>query len=890
MTQPFSQGETMIVKVNGKRAGAVDSLKLAGARELVGSKPAASLSWVWRRRTRALPRFRASVLVVAIVVVELCAPVGLVGVSLSKSHELQAPNFIHISIPYSDGTQGHLSMFTDYTVTFYCTNGKIILVAKGDPVLCSNGEGGDSMPTGTYELSITADTGYIFDGSVTTTGSVSYSSGEMTVDGTGTLTANFVACSSYPTVTPSTPQIQDGYRQAWVNWSYTTGSLTVANQAFSWSVGTTTLDNPAISSTGTDSDSINLNDLTAGTTYNYTVTASNNCGAASKSGSFSTASSMLTLDGSNVTSATGVTSLTADLTTNLSDDLIIAQVASSAGTGDVSSCSGAGLTFTQRAAYTPSNSPWTWEWYAEASKPLKSEAITCTYSVADDLGGLVVFGLANAYLASPYDQGSGDPCKGYGTTSVSCSVTTTSPNDMLLGLVASYHANGDPVKPGSGFTQIEQEDTGPYVMAEFAESGSSTGSYTISATKADGVGMALIGDAVRLSGFAGWISNLTTNHYENDQVGSPISGASIGPIWATCIASSGALVRLAFPSEVTSTGTIIPEPAAAASSSGYYVVHFPLTWASSTYTYYDLWQNGWCNDNSFPGNEGNESNSQITLNASAPNYWNATISVSSTFSVTNDYQQFGLLQDFGGNFPIGLALIHSTYEGVTYTDVGCNYTWQTSTTTSKISDDVVFGSETGQTVTAGSGLSWNVNGGSGVDDGLTLDFPVSGNINETQSGPGFVPDDTQIVGPNMGGVGTPYTTTDWLSNPEYLPSADPGAGWYLAVPPQGGSITLDLFAEGTYSSTTGYNVALSPSIGWEGLSLTGDISIRSTVTDTSSISNTLGCWVHDVTDPSGKGGLPYYWIDVNDSDMLSYSPVAHLWLEGFCDGTGEPSC
>ena len=96
------------------------------------------------------------------------------------------------------------------------------------------------------------------------------------------------------------------------------------------------------------------------------------------------------------------------------------------------------------------------------------------------------------------------------------------------------------------------------------------------------------------------------------------------------------------------------------SSAGYYALTFPLKDTELGYTYYDLWPNGWCKDNTWPGSAGNVSNSMLTLNVSAPGYWSATEFVSFVNSATNDYQQFGLPSNGVSVSPLSVAFVHTS--------------------------------------------------------------------------------------------------------------------------------------------------------------------------------------------------------------------------------------
>ena len=90
-----------------------------------------------------------------------------------------------------------------------------------------------------------------------------------------------------PTIYSPGVQIQSGYRQAWVNWSDSGASRRV----FAW--GTNTNYGSPVPSWGPDT--VNLNALSAGTTYYYEVSEQSSCGKwAYATGSFTTANAPTT--------------------------------------------------------------------------------------------------------------------------------------------------------------------------------------------------------------------------------------------------------------------------------------------------------------------------------------------------------------------------------------------------------------------------------------------------------------------------------------------------------------------------------------------------------------------------------------------------------------------
>ncbi|HYA57636.1 MAG TPA: hypothetical protein VEH57_04130 [Thermoplasmata archaeon] len=90
-------------------------------------------------------------------------------------------------------------------------------------------------------------------------------------------------CTANPQVTlqKGSPTIQNGYRQAWVNWTDSNGYSTM----FQWGVNTSYgFPVPKLNGMG-----VNLNALQAGTTYRYQITDYSNCGAESQfNGTFTT--------------------------------------------------------------------------------------------------------------------------------------------------------------------------------------------------------------------------------------------------------------------------------------------------------------------------------------------------------------------------------------------------------------------------------------------------------------------------------------------------------------------------------------------------------------------------------------------------------------------------
>jgi hypothetical protein len=791
----------------------------------------------------------------------------------------------------------------DY-VSFGCAHGAIYL---GSTEVCHDGSANVDVCSGTCTGTIKAvmDTGYAFTAfssasdfcyGIQANGCGSYttsnpSSWWATCSGQCTGSATLNPGCTFPGISNVKSPVQSGYRQAWVNWSYS-GTPT-PSPSFQWqTAGGVSQPDPSSINQG----SINLNALSAGTTYDYTIDESNACGLATSSGSFTTASSMLTIDGSNVTySTTGVASLSTTLTTSLTHDLIIAQVASSAGTGDVSSCSDspAKLTWTQRAAYQPaSGSPWVFEWYAQASGSLSKDTITCSYSAANGLGGLVVFGVANAYMASPYDPGSGNPCKAYGTTTVSCSVTTTSPDDMLLGLVASYHANGAPLSPGGGFTQIQQEDAGPYVLAEFEGTGASTGSYTISASKSDGVGMALIGDAVEVAPFIGWVSQLVTNPSELDQVGPAIPGASVWPV-AHCgvgyTSGSGDNQGISFNNEAFGL------PATSVSSSGYFQLGLPDTytttlsyWTGGTKGYevtdtetITLSSGGSCVSALDGTTSYTVSNPEIFLFADNFGYWNATVWVSSTVSASNDFQQFGLLPTGYGVFPEGVAYVHRA-SFPSDASVSCSITEVNGESQTVDSSSNIFGYQFGSTASGSVASGTTASDTTLVYPNIAMDFHTTGVVNESQGT--FQYQAVLPYGPGYDLSTDTASFSDWQTS---IPSVGNTSNTTTFERTVGPLSNQTVWAEngGSYTYSSGFNLQFGGSIsptGWDGLGLsTPGIGLEAVTSSGSSSSHAVQCILSD----SSSTYALQFMVTLDGTQVTASPPQAinmHVWFLDQC--------
>jgi hypothetical protein len=383
----------------------------------------------------------------------------------------------------------------------------------------------------------------------------------------------------------------------------------------------------------------------------------------------------------------------------------------------------------------------------------------------------------------------------------------------------------------------------------------------------------------------GWVSKLVSNLSELDQIGGAVSGATVGPIYANCVNPNGAPVRIGFPS--SSSG--VPVPAATTSGSGYYSATFPLTWTVAGYTYYDLYLNGTCRDNTFPGWVGTVSNSHVSLNATAQGYWSATQYLATPQTPgAGSFEQFGLQPNSAELVQVGLALVHTNY-------AACGFTYWTSTATSTVKQAIGLNSYQASSESTQSAQSWNSPGGWGSNNSLNLVYPFSGTINETGTLSPPAVNAASVAGPTEGADAVPINTTNWVTLTSTPPSQELPAGWHLAIPNSGQGETNPLseavYSEGTYNSTSGTEDSFGVPVGWGGASVSFSFSIQSTTTITTSIATTTSCSFAYTPDPSGAGGSPYfYFYDGASVGSTVAIPEVEVWLAGFCGGTGETAC
>lgn len=165
------------------------------------------------------------------------------------------------------------------------------------------------------------------------------------------------------------------------------------------------------------------------------------------------AQSGIALDGSKYCANANNNRCTISLTTLNANDVVLAVTADESG-GGLPSCGAWAslptdsiLTWHNRSCskFTGSTDYAVRVDYAIATSPISGDSITCN---SYNRVACEVFGVSGANVVTPWESNNALPCQRSGTgTTASCTISTASPNDMILGFLASYSG----VAPGSGF-------------------------------------------------------------------------------------------------------------------------------------------------------------------------------------------------------------------------------------------------------------------------------------------------------------------------------------------------------------------------------------------------------------------------------------------------------
>jgi hypothetical protein len=383
--------------------------------------------------------------------------------------------------------------------------------------------------------------------------------------------------------------------------------------------------------------------------------------------------------------------------------------------------------------------------------------------------------------------------------------------------------------------------------------------------------------------FVGWVSTLSANSYELDQVGSPISGATVW-INAFCevFSDNGGLQAVnPGPINISSGNTVT-------SSSGSYTLSFPQTESYDVYgsliATYTIASTGVCTTSLDTGGQWMYTNSHYLLYADAKGYWNETRWISSTLSASNDYQPFvdlAINPNTLEEVPLGLAFVHSNYAQCGFS----MYSSSSSTTVSQLVTPIV-GTGTSQTTSTGSWANGLTTWGS--NNGVNPIYPFSGVINETS---GKIMNTYTVGGFNQNVNTVPYWSSDWLSQPAGMPAAIP-TNYHYAVLSTGYDSTtayyqFGTFSQGSYSSWQSHGVQFDASVGGAFGVSTPLVNLGWTDQVSTSSANSMFCNLYAPIDSHGGYGY-FYWFN-EDSGVAS--EVTHVWFEGYCGGSNnEPAC
>jgi len=341
---------------------------------------------------------------------------------------------------------------------------------------------------------------------------------------------------------------------------------------------------------------------------------------------------------------------------------------------------------------------------------------------------------------------------------------------------------------------------------------------------------------------AGWVSTMAPRPFEMDQIGVPISGAGLD-VNVSCAS---------IPYGGTSLETF---PIGSSSTSGWYSTPtFPLSVQDiHGYGTYHLSSTGVCSISGWPSIQ----NSHLVVEAYASGMWSAVQYISSTLSVTNDYQQFGLPPDGVNHTAAGIAFVHTSLVecGVTVLNGG-----------SQTVDGYVAGN--GHTNIQGFG---EILGGSpvwGSESWDTVSYHSTGIYNDSS---GQILDAWTFGQPV--GVGTngfvPYVD----------PNPTPPAGSIVWTSGAGLSNQFGLYNGGSYTSQSGIEMSIGFSAGWTFAQGSASVDIDYTTSSTVSSTHQIIC-----TSEAPPTGYDYqYWVYWDPNVQQNDQAVnIHVWYDDTC--------
>lgn len=358
------------------------------------------------------------------------------------------------------------------------------------------------------------------------------------------------------------------------------------------------------------------------------------------------------------------------------------------------------------------------------------------------------------------------------------------------------------------------------------------------------------------NGFLGWVSQLVSDPYQLDQVGSTVvSGATVS-VGANC--GSG--------------GDPFYIPAATTDGSGYYAFTFPISYSQQGGTFtWTLSSSGVCNYAIAYVGSWNTANSHYLLRANMNGLWNATDYVSSTLSATNDFVQFGLESNSEEYARVGAAWTHTS---LATCSVEVENGW-TQSISAYLAGNGFNDIQSGSTVVWANPVS---NGVSEVD----FHYMTTGVMNETG---GAQTAATYAYGPEFDPSSNAVSPSDQYGN------SPPAGSQVFTVGPSGGGIGWE--NGGSYTFTSGLAMSISLSGGWDGASAGPSVDLSYTTSTGSTSSNYISCPLTDPSLNSSSGNYDaQFWFFADGGSVGPNTPVinAHIWFDDFCLRGSSPSC
>jgi hypothetical protein len=216
----------------------------------------------------------------------------------------------------------------------------------------------------------------------------------------------------------------------------------------------------------------------------------------------STSSSLIAIDGSDFSHNTdNSSSLVTTISTAQSPDVIIVLGSVLTGTQVIPHVKDAArLTWIARTTSPIFNVAYhaeLFEYYAIAATPLSVDSVNVSINLAQNFS-VKVFGISGANTNSPFDPGLPAPAQRAGTTNPSVSVTTSNPNDMILGL--AFVSGAPTISAGTGFscigTSCASHANNPVAFGEYQVVSSTQSGYAVSVTLSNKQSWIMVADAV----------------------------------------------------------------------------------------------------------------------------------------------------------------------------------------------------------------------------------------------------------------------------------------------------------------------------------------------------------------------------------------------------------